>query len=349
MKQTLLVLMGGVSGEHEVSLRSGSSVLTHLNPERFEALPVAIGKDGRWLTGEPLVLDAKDPAKTRLAENLREVRLDQGCIEGRKIDCVFSVIHGTWGEDGCMQGLLEMARLPYIGAGVAGSAIGIDKDLTKRLTLQAGIKTADFVALKKGQPTPSWAEVTAQLGQPVFIKPASQGSSLGISKAKDEAGYQAGLAEAFLFDTKVVVEAAITGRELELAVLGNGPDLLVSPPGEILPEEEFYTYEAKYLLNTTRLEVPAKLEPALVERLQSAAKQAFLALELKGFARMDFFVDTEGEIWFNEPNTLPGFTSISLYPKLIGLLGIDYAELLERLVDLALEDHALRQGLEQAP
>ncbi|MDT8445970.1 MAG: D-alanine--D-alanine ligase family protein [bacterium] len=348
MKETILVLMGGPSGEHEVSLRSGVSILREMNRDRFELIPVGLSKDGRWLTGDPLVAHPEDPKKICLAENLREVRLEQGQLEGRSIDAVFSVVHGTWGEDGCMQGFLDIAGVPYVGSGVLGSSVGMDKDLTKRLTLFEGIKTADFMVLRDSDERPSWGQVAARLGKAVFVKPAAQGSSLGISKAKDEASFTKALDLAFLYDRKLVVESAITGREIELAVLGND-QLEVSLPGEILPEEEFYTYEAKYILNTTKLVIPADLSGDLIERLQETARRAFRALELRGFARMDFFVDADQEIWFNEPNTLPGFTSISMYPKLFAASGLSYPQLLERLIDLAKEEFAGKARLKTHP
>jgi len=337
MKKTVLLLCGGRSEEHQVSLRSGLSVIQQFPLDQYNLLAVVIGKDGLWYTGDPLVLNPLDPKAIEIAPGLRQVELKNGTIEDTPIDCAFSVLHGQYGEDGCMQGLFEMAGIPQVGSGVLGSAVAMDKDITKRLALHDGIKTAPYLCLRRSDNEfPSYAEAASQLGDTLFIKPASQGSSVGISKATDQPSYQKALELAFKFDPKVLVEQAIVGREIELAVLGN-QEPLISVPGEIKVTEDFYSYEAKYILNNTELCIPADLPPETTERLQHAAAEVFSCLELQGLARVDFFLDSEGEIWLNEPNTLPGFTSISMYAKLFGATGIPYPELLSRLIELALE------------
>jgi len=341
MKLNILILCGGPSGEHPVSLRSALSVLKAIDQTRFNPFLVALDYEGRWVTGDPLVQDPDDPKNIRLAQGLREVRLEQGCVEGKKIDCVFSVIHGTWGEDGSMQGFLEMQNLPYVGSGVLGSAMGMDKEVMKRLFKEAGIQSAPYLAVRNYEPRPSWEQACSKLGQVLFIKPASQGSSLGITRATNKESYLKGLEEAFGCDKKVLIEKGIKGREIELSVLGNH-ELQVSVAGEIVPEELFYSYEAKYILNTTKLLIPAPVSAKLLERLQAQAKAVFRCMELEGFARIDFFVDENEEIWANEPNTLPGFTSISMYSKMFEASGIPYSQLISKLIELGLERHQAR-------
>jgi len=340
MKKTVLLLCGGYSEEHQVSLRSGLSVIAQFPTERFNLLPVVVDRCGGWWTGDPLVSDLEDPKKIKISPNLRPVSLKNKQVDGQVIDCVFSVLHGQFGEDGCMQGLFEMAGIPQVGSGVLGSAMAMDKDVTKRLVMFEGINTAPYLCLRStDQGFPSYAEATKKLGGTLFIKPASQGSSVGISKATDEVSYQQGIKLAFQFDRKVLVEQAIVGREIELAVLGNHHPV-VSVPGEIKVTEDFYSYEAKYILENTGLEIPAELPESTTTALQEAATQVFTCLELSGLARVDFFLDEQSQIWLNEPNSLPGFTSISMYAKLFEASGIAYPELLTRLVELALEKHA---------
>ena len=240
MKKTILLLCGGQSGEHQVSLRSGLSVFDALPTDHYDVVFVGVDHDGTWLTGTPLIQFPDDPKEIRLAANLQRAHWTKNTLNGQVIDCVFSVLHGQFGEDGCMQGALEMARLPYVGSGVLGSAIAMDKDITKRLALQAGVKTAPYLLIRHSDALrPTYAEAANQLGSTLFVKPAAQGSSLGISKVTNEAAYLKALEFAFQYDHKVIVEKAIQGREIEIAVLGNN-NPIVSQPGEVIPFEEFY-------------------------------------------------------------------------------------------------------------
>lgn len=345
------VLFGGRSGEHEVSLASAASVIRALDPEKYEALPIGISKEGRWRVGEgaqeslPEVLRsgqevvlAPDPGAATLMP-----RGHTGHGSGLQVDVVFPVLHGTFGEDGTVQGLLELAGLPYVGAGVLGSAVGMDKDVQKRLFRQAGLPVADSLAILRS----AWEREADQVLRhvvkkfrfPVFVKPATLGSSVGMTKVRHRRGLPAALNAASEFAQKILVERAIDGREIEVSVLGN-EDPKASLPGEIVPHREFYDYTAKYLEEGTKLIIPAKLEKGKVARFQELAVRAFRAIDCAGMARVDFFLERRtGRIYVNEINTIPGFTSISMYPKLWEASGISYRELIDRLIRLALEQH----------
>ena len=347
MKKTILLLCGGQSGEHQVSLRSALSIIRELPKDQYDLIPVAIDHHGQWWTGDPLIQFPEDPEKIRLASNLKAIQLTGKQVEGRTIDCAFSVLHGRFGEDGCMQGALEMAGIPYIGSGVLGSAMAMDKDITKRLALHEGLKTAPYHLTRDTDPErPTYSDVAEQLGDTLFVKPAAQGSSLGISKATDTLSFEAALDLAFQYDRKVIIEKAMVGREIELAVLGN-ENPIVSKPGEILVTEEFYSYEAKYILNNTKLEIPASVSSELEARLQEAAIRTYRCLELRGLARIDFFVDEQEEIWLNEPNTLPGFTSISMYSMMFAASGVSYPELVTKLIEFGIESAKRDQRIKQ--
>jgi D-alanine-D-alanine ligase len=351
------VIFGGRSGEHEVSLASAASVIRALDPGKYEAVPIGITKDGRWLVGSPAqkmlpdilragqhVMLSADPTAASL------VPMDgAGAAPGAglSVDVVFPVLHGTYGEDGTVQGLLDLAGLPFVGSGVLGSAVGMDKDIAKRLFLQAGLPVGDFLAVARSD----WEKRRAQIETavrkkfrfPVFVKPATLGSSVGMTKAHSREEFAAAMDLAAEFGQKILVERNIRGREIEVAVLGNDqPE--ASIPGEIIPHREFYDYTAKYLEDGTRLDIPAKLTKAQVRRFQECAVRAFRCLELRGMARVDFFLEkASGRIYLNEVNTIPGFTSISMYPKLWEASGIPYRELIGRLIDLALAEHAEKQ------
>jgi D-alanine-D-alanine ligase len=350
------VIFGGRSGEHEVSLASAASVIRALDPEKYEAVPIGISKDGRWLLGSPAqkmlpdilregqsVMLSADPGVATLVPS-------QGQAAGAaalRVDAVFPVLHGTFGEDGTVQGLLELAGLPFVGSGVLGSAVGMDKDMQKRLFLQAGLPVGDFVAIPRGEWERSRAKMLSVLKKkfrfPVFVKPAALGSSVGMTKVHTRQELPAALDLAAEFGQKLVVERNIVGREIEVAVLGNDSPK-ASIPGEIIPHREYYDYTAKYLEDGTRLEIPAKLSKALVKKFQEYATRAFLCLELRGMARVDFFLErSSGRIYLNEVNTIPGFTSISMYPKLWEASGIPYRELISRLIELALAEHGEKQ------
>jgi D-alanine-D-alanine ligase len=343
------VLFGGRSGEHEVSLASAASIVRGLDPNKYEAVPIGITKEGHWLvgagaqkmlpevlkTGQRVVMSA-DPSETAL------LRLD-GSSQGQKLDVIFPVIHGTFGEDGTIQGLLELAGLPFVGAGVLGSAIGMDKDVAKRLMQVAGIPVVPWITVLRADwernPKEIRRAVEKKFKYPVFVKPATLGSSVGMTKVHSRAQLGPALDLAAKFAMKIMVERAVNAREIEVSVLGNH-DPQASVPGEIVPHREFYDYTAKYLEDGTQLLIPAKLKKAEIKKVQAMAVTAFRALELSGMARVDFFIEKRGgKIFLNEVNTIPGFTSISMYPKLWEANGIPFRELVSKLIDLALELH----------
>lgn len=336
--QTVVVLCGGESGEHEVSLQSAKSIIQYIPKDRYKVIPVGISKNGEWLTGDPIFANENDPSNICLAEDLSPVRLEQGMLDGQKVDAVFPIIHGTYGEDGCLQGLLQMQHVPYVGSGVLGSAVGMDKDVMKRLLIQGGIRTARHHVIYHWQKNrPSYETISADLGEILFVKPANLGSSIGISKCRNQAEYAKAVDYAFQFDKKIIVEEFVDGQEVEVSVLGN-EHVEVSIPGEIIPGEEFYSYDAKYIdSDATELRIPADIDEEVVKEIQIVAEKSYRLLELEGLTRTDFFVKQNGEVWLNEVNTLPGFTNISMYPKLWEASGIPYPELIHRLIQLAIE------------
>ena len=345
------VLFGGRSGEHEVSIASAQSVLKALDPEKYEAVPIGITKDGRWLVGDsaqkllPQVLKRghrvilpPDPS----AGSLMAVGESPAGPPAR-IDVMFPVLHGTFGEDGTVQGLLELAGVPYVGAGVLASAVGMDKDVQKRLFRDARIPVVEFLVVTRleWQRSPDGVKkaVAKKFRYPVFVKPATLGSSVGMTKVRSAKDLAAALDEAGQYAQKILVERAVTAREIEVAVLGNEqPEAAM--PGEIIPHREFYDYTAKYLEEGTQLRIPAKLSADQVKRFQDYARRAFLAIECRGMARVDFFLEKRtGKIYLNELNSIPGFTSISMYPKMWEASGVSYPQLIDRLIELALEEH----------
>jgi D-alanine-D-alanine ligase len=304
------ILFGGKSVEHEISLLSASNVIAALDRKKYTPVLLKIDKRGRWQTKPEVFF--------------------------RKVDVVFPILHGPLGEDGTVQGLLKLAGVPFVGASVLGSAVGMDKDVMKRLLREAGIPVAKFITLRKGEPC-SYREAVKLLDSPLFVKPANTGSSVGISKVKRAKDFKAAVQQAFTYDTKVIIEESIVGREIECAVLGNHKPI-ASIPGEVIPTHEFYSYEAKYLDEQgARIEVPAKLTQGQVTAVRKLSIEAFQVLECSGLGRVDFFLTERGELYVNEINTIPGFTSISMYPKLFEATGIPYAELIDRLIMLALE------------
>jgi len=343
------VLFGGRSGEHEVSLASAASVIRGLDPDKYEAVPIGITKEGHWLIGGaaqkmlPEVLKAgqrvvmaADPTDAAL------IPLDRSG-GGQRIDVVFPVMHGTYGEDGTIQGLLDLAGLPFVGAGVLGSAIGMDKDVSKRLLQAAKIPVVPWLTVYRADwesdPKAVQKEIEKNFKYPVFVKPAALGSSVGMSKVHSRAELAPALDLASEFAMKILVEKSVNAREIEVSVLGNH-DPKASIPGEIIPHREFYDYTAKYLEEGTQLLIPAKLEKAQVNKIQKYAITAFRVLELSGMARVDFFLEKKGgKLYLNEVNTIPGFTSISMYPKLWEASGIPFRELIDKLIELAMEIH----------
>jgi D-alanine-D-alanine ligase len=352
------VLFGGRSGEHEVSLISAASVIQALDPAKYEAVPIGISKDGRWLAGTA-AHKMLPPALSEVLKSGERVMLSADPNVGAlvpvsdsradllRVDVVFPVLHGTYGEDGTVQGLLDLAGLPYVGSGVLGSAVGMDKDMQKRLFLQAKLPVGDFLAVPRAEWEKSRARVLRAIRKkfrfPVFVKPATLGSSVGMTKAHDVKELGAAMDFAAEFAQKILVERTIRGREIELSVLGN-ENPKASIPGEIVPHREFYDYTAKYLEEGTRLLIPAKLTKAQVKRLQEYAVRAFRVIECLGMARVDFFLENRtGRILLNEINTIPGFTSISMYPKLWEASGLSYRDLLDRLIELALSQQREKQ------
>jgi D-alanine-D-alanine ligase len=345
------VLFGGRSGEHEVSLASAASVIRALDPEKYEAVPIGITKDGRWLVGSgvqkmlPEVL--KNGERVMLPPDPSAASLvpltPSATHPSVRVDVVFPVLHGTFGEDGTVQGLLELAGLPYVGAGVLASAVGMDKDVQKRLFRQARLPIVDYASVRRSEWESKPAKVLIALKKkfkfPVFVKPATLGSSVGMTRVHNAAALPAAMDLAAEFGQKIVVERAITGREIEVSVLGN-ENPKASAPGEIVPHREFYDYTAKYLEAGTQLVIPAKLNRPQVERFQDYAVRAFQAIEGAGMARVDFFLERKTEkIYVNELNTIPGFTAISMYPKLWEASGLSYTALIDRLIELAFEQH----------
>ena len=350
-KLRVAILFGGKSAEHEISIISAKNIFDAIDKKKYEVVLIGIDKKGRWYLNDDarLLQQVKTPTPIKFNRESNALALVPGnktkqwiYLSGHRkqkpVDVVFPVLHGTFGEDGTVQGLLKLADIPFVGAGVLGSAVGMDKDAMKRLLRDAGIPIAKFLVFDgAGQEQIDFAAVTRELGLPLFVKPANLGSSVGISKAKSEAEFRNAVKDAFRYDRKILVEEAIQGREIECSVLGNERPI-ASLPGEIVTRHEFYSYEAKYLdENGARLEIPAKLPPRVAEEIQQAAIKTFKALCCEGMARVDFFLRDEREVIVNEINTIPGFTKISMYPKLWEASGISYTELIDRLIQLALE------------
>jgi D-alanine-D-alanine ligase len=347
------VLFGGRSGEHEVSLASAASVIRALDPTKYEAVPIGIAKDGRWLVGGGAVKLLADVLKSGdrvvlpadpTAGSLVAMAGGGSGQSSVSVDVMFPVLHGTFGEDGTVQGLLELAGLPYVGAGVLASAVGMDKDVQKRLFEQAGLPIVPFVAVRRNEWEKDRKAVTKMLQKkfrfPLFVKPATLGSSVGMSRVKSVAEIGPALDLAAEFGLKIIVEKAVSAREIEVSVLGND-EISASIPGEIVPHREFYDYAAKYLEQGTQLVIPAKLSKKQVATFQEYAVRAFRAIDGTGMSRCDFFLERRtNRIYINELNTIPGFTSISMYPKLWEASGLPYPQLIDRLIELALELHS---------
>ena len=362
------VLFGGRSGEHEVSLRSAASIIDAMDKSRYEVVPIGITKEGRWLAaGEAERLlggtyralpraDAGEPADT--------IRSEAGVLEhglpvvlapdpsqrdtaSRPLDVIFPILHGTFGEDGTVQGLLELAGMAYVGGGVLASAAGMDKDVMKRLFRDHGVPVVPWLLFLRAEieahPRRVATAIEARFRYPLFVKPANLGSSVGITKVHGRGELRPALELAAGFDRKVLVERAVDGRELECSVLGNDHPR-ASVPGEIVPVHEFYDYAAKYLDEGSELIIPARLTAAQTRRVQELAVGAFRAIDCSGMARVDFFLERKtGRIYVNEINTIPGFTSISMFPKLWEASGLPYPRLIDRLIELALERHREKQ------
>lgn len=359
------VVYGGRSSEHEVALESAKCVLDNLDPERFDVLPIAIDKQGAWhaqdlkqlraSTSKALPVD-QSGASVALAARPTDEALVGASGDDARIDVVFPVMHGPLCEDGSIQGLFELADVAYVGSGVLGSAVCMDKDVAKRLVRDAGLPTVEYVSVKHGEWSARAASVreqVAKIGYPVFVKPATLGSSVGVRRVENAEALAAALDDAFRYDRKALVERAVRAREIELAVLSAidpAQPPHVSVAGEIIPKGGFYSYEHKYLdPDGAALALPADLTPEQAARAQQIAREAFIALECDGMARVDLFLDRDsGELLFNEVNTIPGFTTISMYPKLWEASGISYRDLLARLIDLALARRAEKAMLSRS-
>lgn len=371
-KIRVAVLYGGRSAEHEISLRSAQNVIQYLDPTRFEVIPIGIDKNGNWFLGQEVFTQSLQHDRVRrlqgdghetwftpewigkptekLSANscTHPVITDQLQSNGALFDVVFPVVHGTLCEDGSLQGLLELANLPYVGCGVLSSAIGMDKDVSKRLAMLANIPVGPYIVIKHDQwqkdPEYFSQQIAEKLHYPVFVKPANTGSSIGISKVKSPSELTKAISEAFAFDTKILVEKALSIMELEIAALeslDSYADPIVSVVGEIKPRHEFYSYDAKYRdENGAELLIPAPIPDFIQEQAREMAKRIFLTLECEGMARVDLFFDPHTQqIYFNEINTIPGFTQISMYPKLMNASGISYTDLLTHLIQLAMKRH----------
>ena len=352
MKKTKVgILFGGRSAEHEVSLQSAKSVLDALDTDRFRPVLIGIDREGHWYTdaGVKGFLEFDHENEVALFPKggaHRLVRLSTQDDLGR-LDVVFPVLHGPYGEDGSVQGLLKLANIPFVGASVLGSAVGMDKDVMKRLLRDAGINISPFFVGNAGD-TPEYIQrnVEQALSYPVFVKPANLGSSVGINKAKDAEGLLAAIKQSFRYDTKIIVEKAIKGREIECSVIGNR-DPIASELGEIKPAHEFYSYDAKYLdENGAELIIPAKFSEATKKELKKTAIKTFSVLCCAGMARVDMFLTKDNKIFVNEINTIPGFTSISMYPKLWEASGLSFTDLISRLIELGIERHREENALE---
>ncbi|MDR2922384.1 MAG: D-alanine--D-alanine ligase [Treponema sp.] len=343
---TVGIIFGGKSAEHEVSLQSAKNVYDAIDRSRFEPVLIGIDKNGVWRStgGSLSLLNSGDPRRISLNTSGEPVTLapaSSGLLSGTgspKLDVIFPILHGPLGEDGTVQGLLKLAGAPFVGSGVLGSAVSMDKDVMKRLFRDAGLPIGKFLTFKSRGKLPSYAEIAAALQSPFFVKPANMGSSVGISKVRSEAEFADAVKEAFKYDVKIIAEEFIPGREIECAVLGND-NPAASIPGEVIPSHEFYSYDAKYIdEHGARLEIPAKLDSGCQKRVQELAVKAFQTLCCEGLSRVDFFLKENGELLINEINTMPGFTKISMYPKLWEASGIGYTELISRLIELALEN-----------
>jgi D-alanine-D-alanine ligase len=342
-KIKVAVIFGGVSGEHEVSLISAASIIKALSPQKYEVIRVGITKSGHW------VMNAKieDMIELNQASAGQAPHIGIGELAALKPLVVFPVLHGTYGEDGTIQGMLEIADLPYVGCGVMASAVGMDKVIAKRLLENAQITVTPYVTIirRNWREKPEyWLDkVEEKLGYPCFIKPVNSGSSVGISKAKDRETLIEGINEAAKYDRKILIEAFVNAREIEVSVLGND-NPKASAVGEIVPSNEFYDYSAKYIDNKSGLHIPANLDEPTMENIRALAVKAYEALDCAGMARVDFFLDKDsGEILLNELNTIPGFTSISMYPKLWEATGLCYEKLVDELIELSLERYADKQ------
>ena len=354
-KLRVAILFGGKSAEHEISLISARNIVDAMDKKKYEVVAIGIDKQGRWhLDEDARLLGGKDQSKVEFSDARNAAAVLPGETATPMVrptgggfgavDVVFPILHGPFGEDGTVQGLLKLANLPFVGAGVLGSAVGMDKDVMKRLLRDSKIPIPKFLAFERSDNI-SFTKVKKALGMPLFIKPANLGSSVGISKVSKPTEFSAAVKEAFRYDNKIVIEEFIRGREIECSVLGNEKPI-ASLPGEIIVNREFYSYDAKYIDDQgARLEIPAKLPKRVVKNVREMALRAYQALCCEGMARVDFFVKVNGRVIVNEINTIPGFTKISMYPKMWAASGISYSKLIDRLIQLAIQRHRSEKRL----
>ncbi|MDD5567304.1 MAG: D-alanine--D-alanine ligase [Patescibacteria group bacterium] len=359
-KITVGVIFGGQSGEHEVSLVSANSVINSLDRKKYQVIPIGITKSGHWLMGpdalkflrtgqgvnfhhESIIPESNQQALVPINKSITRLHKTQKGIYQGKLDVVFPVLHGPYGEDGTIQGLFELSDIPYVGAGVLASACGMDKVIMKALFRQSGIPTPKYIGVIRHDFEKHKSQIIKQIekriGYPNFIKPANLGSSVGISKCKNRAGLARGIRQAFKYDRKVIIEEAISGREIECSVMGHN-EPIASLPGEVKSNREFYDYQAKYIDGLSEIILPAPLTNRQVKLIRDLAIQAFRSIDCSGLARIDFFLENKtGRILVNEINTMPGFTDISMYPKLWEITGLPYPRLLDKLIELAIFRH----------
>jgi D-alanine-D-alanine ligase len=368
MKTRVGILYGGKSPEHNVSLSTAMAVMNAIDKNKFDVIPIYITVEGQWIKGERLTgtitevkqLQFQSDAKAMIPVVLNQVPAladdknqspsvtDDNKESETAIDVIFPLLHGPNGEDGTVQGLLEILNIPYVGNGVLASAVGMDKVVMKNLFAQAGLRQAKYVSFTKRDWSKdeegAYDQVEQKLGYPCFVKPANAGSSVGITKCKQRADLKAAFIEAFKYDRKIIVEEAIVGREIEIGVIGND-EPICSVVGEIIPKKEFYDYQAKYEDGNTELIIPAEVTEEQYETIKQMAITAFKALDLSGLVRADFFLAEDGTVYINEINTMPGFTPYSMFPLLWKHSGVPYSELIERLIQLAIERHEEKQTI----
>ena len=368
-KMRIGILFGGRSGEHEVSLRSARSVLQAIDREKYSVSLIGITKNGRWIGGENplaaledgdeaieqcpdtiLLIDPVDNSLMQISRNRNDETIYINKTED--LDVIFPVLHGSFGEDGAVQGLFELADIPYVGSGLVGSSVGMDKGVFKSVMCSAGLPVLPSMTVNRSEyrsdTTIMVDRIIRQLNLPVFIKPANLGSSVGITKASNIGELKSGLDEASKWDRRIVIEEGVDAREIEVSVLGND-DPQVSIAGEVVPQRDFYDYDAKYVSDDSELLIPAPISPDQLVRIQEMAIAAYKAVDCSGMARVDFLLDkSSGEVWINELNTIPGFTNISMYPKLWQASGIEYPELIDKLIELALERKEQRDAMERS-
>ncbi|MCL4116959.1 UNVERIFIED_CONTAM: hypothetical protein GTU68_012367 [Idotea baltica] len=341
------IIYGGRSTEHEISLLSAQNIIAGLDRSKYEPVLIAIDKQGKWFYhgSEMKITGGKNPKANSDAHYITTTAVGDKIAT---VDVIWPVLHGTFGEDGAIQGFAKLANLPCVGPGILGSAMGMDKEVMKRILRDGGIQSAPWITLRRGEAKKyTYQEVKAKLGAEIFVKPVNLGSSVGISFVRAEEEFQAAIDKAFRYDNKVLLETRIIGKEIECAVLGNS-NPIASIPGEVIPNDGFYSFESKYIDEQgASLEIPAKLNLDQVEAIKELATRTFISLECTGMARVDMFLTPKGALYINEINTLPGFTDVSMYPTLMKLSGIENRELIDRLIQLAIEEHEFYNVLQR--